>query len=194
MKIGLFFGSFNPVHHGHLIIANHIAMTSTLNEVWFVVSPQNPFKKSATLLNENHRYHLVQLAIESETKLKVNNIEFKLPKPSYTIDTLAYLSEKYPGHSFSIIMGSDGFRNLDKWKNAEIIIKNYPIIIYKRPGFEIENSLNALITIADAPLLEISSTHIRYMIKNGMSIRYLVPDNQQAADTVKIKRRKVYTV
>ena len=176
MKIGLFFGSFNPVHHGHLIIANHIAMTSTLNEVWFVVSPQNPIKKSATLLNENHRYHLVQLAIESETKLKVSNIEFKLPKPSYTIDTLAYLSEKYPGHSFSIIMGSDGFRNLDKWKNAEIIIKNYPIIIYKRPGFEIENSLNALITIADAPLLEISSTHIRYMIKNGMSIRYLVPE------------------
>lgn len=176
MKIGLFFGSFNPVHHGHLIIANHIAMTSTLNEVWFVVSPQNPFKKSATLLNENHRYHLVQLAIESETKLKASNIEFKLPKPSYTIDTLAYLSEKYPGHSFSIIMGSDGFRNLDKWKNADIIIKNYPIIIYKRPGFEIENSLNALITIADAPLLEISSTHIRYMIKNGMSIRYLVPE------------------
>ena len=175
MKIGLFFGSFNPVHHGHLIIANHIAMTSTLNEVWFVVSPQNPFKKSSTLLNENHRYHLLQLAIEGESKLKVSNIEFKLPKPSYTVDTLAYLSEKYPNHSFTIIMGSDGFRNLDKWKNADIIIKNYPVIIYKRPGFEIENSLHASITVADAPLLEISSTHIRYMIKNGMSIRYLVP-------------------
>lgn len=176
MKIGLFFGSFNPVHHGHLIIANHIAMTSSLNEVWFVVSPQNPFKKSGTLLNENHRYHLLQLAIEGESKLKVSNIEFKLPKPSYTVDTLAYLSEKYPNHSFTIIMGSDGFRNLDKWKNADIIIKNYPVIIYKRPGFEIENSLHASITIADAPLLEISSTHIRYMIKNGMSVRYLVPE------------------
>lgn len=176
MKIGLFFGSFNPVHHGHLIIANHIAMTTGLDEVWLVVSPQNPFKKSASLLNENHRYHLVQLAIEGEKKLRASNIEFKLPKPSYTIDTLAYLAEKYPKHRFSIIMGSDGFQNLDKWKNAETIVKNYPVIIYKRPGFEIENKLQATITVADAPMLEISSTHIRYMLKQGLSIRYLVPD------------------
>ena len=176
MKIGLFFGSFNPVHHGHLIIANHIAMTAGLDEVWLVVSPQNPFKRSASLLNENHRYHLVQLAIEGEKKLRASNIEFKLPKPSYTIDTLAYLAEKYPKHRFSIIMGSDGFQNLDKWKNAETIVKNYPVIIYKRPGFEVENKLRASITVADAPMLEISSTHIRYMLKQGMSIRYLVPD------------------
>lgn len=176
MKIGLFFGSFNPVHHGHLIIANHIAMTAGLDEVWLVVSPQNPFKKSASLLNENHRYHLVQLAIEGEKKLRASNIEFKLPKPSYTVDTLAYLAEKYPKHRFSIIMGSDGFQNLDKWKNAEAIVKNYPLIIYKRPGFEIENKLRAAITVADAPMLEISSTHIRYMLKQGLSIRYLVPD------------------
>lgn len=176
MKIGLFFGSFNPVHHGHLIIANHIAMTTGLDEVWMVVSPQNPFKKSASLLNENHRYHLVQLAIEGEKKLRASNIEFKLPKPSYTVDTLAYLAEKYPKHRFSIIMGSDGFQNLDKWKNAEAIVKNYPLIIYKRPGFEIENKLRAAITVADAPMLEISSTHIRYMLKQGLSIRYLVPD------------------
>lgn len=176
MKIGLFFGSFNPVHHGHLIIANHIAQTSDLNEIWFVVSPQNPFKKAGSLLNENHRFHLLQLAIEGEKKLRVTNIEFKLPKPSYTINTLTYLKEKHPTHSFSIIMGSDGFQNLDKWKNAEIIIKEYPIIIYKRTGFEITTTHSASITITDAPLLEISSTHIRYLLKNSLSIRYLVPE------------------
>ena len=176
MKIGLFFGSFNPVHHGHLIIANHIAMTTAVDEVWFVVSPQNPFKKPGTLLNENHRYHLLQLAIEGEKKLRVTNIEFKLPKPSYTINTLTYLHEKFPTHSFSIIMGSDGFQNLDKWKNADVIIANYPIIIYKRTGFEITNTHNASVTVTDAPLLEISSTHIRYLVKNSLSIRYLVPD------------------
>lgn len=176
MKIGLFFGSFNPIHHGHLIIANHIAMTGSVDEVWFVVSPQNPFKKANTLLNENHRYHLVQLAIEGEKKLRTSNIEFKLPKPSYTANTLAYLKEKYPSHVFSIIMGSDGFQNIDKWFNADIILKDYQIIIYKRPGFEISNPFNANILVAEAPLLEISSTHIRYLIKNGLSIRYLVPD------------------
>ncbi len=176
MKIGLFFGSFNPIHHGHLIIANHIAMTENIDEVWLIVSPQNPFKKSGGLLNENHRFHLVQLAIEGEKKLRVSNIEFKLPRPSYTVNTLAYLKEKYPAHLFSIIMGSDGFQNIDKWHNAEVILRDYPIIIYKRPGFEISNTHNAIIRIADAPLLEISSTHIRNFIKKGLSIRYLVPD------------------
>jgi nicotinate-nucleotide adenylyltransferase len=176
MKVGLFFGSFNPIHIGHLIIANHIAMTTDIQEVWFVVSPQNPFKNAASLLNENHRYHLVKLAIEGEKKLRVTNIEFKLPKPSYTVNTLAYLSEKYPGYLFSIIMGSDGFQNLAKWKNSEVIIHNYPLILYKRPGFEINNNIEASITISDAPLLEISSTHIRYLIKSNLSIRYLVPD------------------
>ena len=177
MKIGLFFGSFNPVHHGHLIIANHIAMTTDLAEVWFIVSPQNPFKNAGTLLNENHRFRLLQLAVEGEKRLRVSNIEFKLPKPSYTINTLAYLKEKYPTHEFSLIMGSDGFQNLDKWKNAALIIQNYHIIIYKRPKFEITNTHNASITVTDAPLLEISSTHIRYLIKTGLSIKYLVPDN-----------------
>jgi len=176
MKIGLFFGSFNPVHHGHLIIANHIAMTSDVDEVWFILSPQNPFKKEGSLLNENHRFHLLQLAIEGEKKLKASNIEFKLPRPSYTIDTLTYLKEKYPSHLFSIIIGSDSFQNIEKWKNADVILKNYPFIIYKRPGFEIEKTFSAMVTVADAPLLEISSTHIRYMIKKGQSIRYLVPD------------------
>lgn len=176
MKIGLFFGSFNPVHHGHLIIANHIAMTTDLHEVWFVVSPQNPFKKAGALLNENHRLHLLQLAIEGEKKLRASNIEFKLPRPSYTINTLTYLKEKYPPYSFSLIMGSDGFQNLDKWKNADVIIRDYPIIIYKRAGFLIPDNHPASITVSDAPLLEISSTHIRYLIKKGLSIKYLVPD------------------
>ena len=176
MKIGLFFGSFNPIHNGHLIIANHIAMTSDLNEVWFVVSPQNPFKKAGSLLNENHRLHLVQLAIEGEKKLKASNIEFRLPRPSFTIDSLIYLKEKYPDHEFSIIIGSDGFQNIEKWKNADVILRNYPIIIYKRPGFEIKPPVPDTVSIAEAPLLEISSTHIRYLIKNNKSIRYLVPD------------------
>ncbi|MEP7163097.1 MAG: nicotinate (nicotinamide) nucleotide adenylyltransferase [Ferruginibacter sp.] len=176
MKVGLFFGSFNPIHIGHLIIANHIAMTGKVDEVWFVITPQNPFKKSGSLLNENHRFQLVQLAIEGEKKLRASNIEFKLPKPSYTIDTLIYLKEKYPGHEFTLIIGSDGFQNIEKWKNAPVILKNYPIIIYKRPGFEIGNTVAASVSIADAPLLEISSTHIRYLIKTGKSIRYLVPD------------------
>ena len=176
MNIGLFFGSFNPVHNGHLIIANHIAMQGEMDEVWFVVSPQNPFKKPGSLLNENHRLHLIQLAIEGEKKLRASNIEFKLPRPSYTSDTLIYLKEKYPAHSFSIIIGSDGFQNIEKWKNADVILKNYPIIIYTRPGFEITPPFSASVNVVDAPLLEISSTHIRYLIRSGKSIRYLVPD------------------
>jgi len=176
MKVGLFFGSFNPVHHGHLIIANHIVQTSDLSEVWFVVSPQNPFKKAGSLLNEQHRFHLLQLAVEGETKLKASNIEFKLPRPSYTIDTLIYLKEKYPAYQFSIIMGSDGFQNIESWKNSAVILRDYKIIIYKRPGFEINADLPSSITVTEAPMLEISSTHIRYMIKSGKSIRYLVPD------------------
>jgi nicotinate-nucleotide adenylyltransferase len=176
MNVGLYFGSFNPIHTGHLIIANHLANNHLLNEVWFIVSPQNPFKKSAGLLNENHRFFLIQEAIEGERKLKVSKVEFALPKPSYTIDTLTYLKEKYPEHSFHVIMGSDSFQNLANWKNGDLIARSYPVIVYKRPGFEITNSLNASITIADAPLLEISSTRIRDMIRTGKSIRYLVPD------------------
>ena len=176
MNIGLYFGSFNPVHVGHLIIANHIIQNTNINELWFIVSPQNPFKNTHSLLNENHRLSMLRTAIEGENRLRASNIEFKLPKPSYTVNTLAYLSEKYPKHSFTIIMGSDGFRNIDKWKNYKAITENYPIIIYKRPGFEIENDFGAKISILDAPLLEISSTHIRKMIREGKSVRYLVTD------------------
>lgn len=174
MKIGLYFGSFNPIHVGHLIVANHILNESDLDRVWFVVSPLNPFKHSESLLHEYDRLHLVQIAIENDLRLKASDVEFSLPKPSYTIHTLTYLKEKYPEHSFSIIMGSDGFQNLDKWKNPEAIISNYEIIIYKRPGFEVDNKLNANIKIMSAPLLDISSTHIRNLIKAGKSVKYLV--------------------
>ena len=176
MKIGLYFGSFNPIHNGHLIIAQHVLNETNLAQVWFVVSPQNPFKIQKYLLNEYDRLHLVKLAIEKSQQLKAVDIEFKLPKPSYTINTLTYLKEKYPQHEFSIIMGSDSLQNLDQWKNADQIIENYPIFVYTRPGFEVnKQNVKQLITIK-APLLEISATHIRELIQSGKSIRYLVPD------------------
>lgn len=176
MKIGLYFGSFNPVHNGHLIIAKHILNSTDIRQVWFIVSPHNPLKKSSQLLNEYHRLHLVQIAIDDEYDLKVSNVEFGLPKPSYTIDTLTHLSEKYPGHSFSVIMGSDSFCNIEKWKNYKNLLSHYQLVIYKRPGFEITQTHDARLTMLDAPLLEISSTHIRELIKKRKSIRYLVPD------------------
>ena len=176
MKIGLYFGSFNPVHMGHLIIAYHVAYNTPLDQVWFIVSPQNPFKASASLLNEYHRLHMIRTAIDGENKLRASSVEFKLPKPSYTVDTLAYLKEKYPAHEFSMVMGSDGFQNIDKWKNYEVILRNHPIYIYKRPGFEIKKDFGANIIQLEAPLLEISSTRIREMIKEKRSIRFLVPD------------------
>lgn len=176
MKIGLYFGSFNPIHTGHLIIATHIINNTALDEVWFVVSPQNPFKKSAGLLNEQHRLALVKIAIEGETKLKASNAEFKLPKPSYTIDSLVYLSEKYTGHTFSVIMGSDSFQNINKWKNYEQILSNYNIYIYLRLNFPVAENQPENIILLQAPLIEISSTNIRKYIKNGKSIRYMVTD------------------
>lgn len=176
MKIGLYFGSFNPVHAGHLIVANYALNETDIEKLWFVVSPQNPFKQEKSLLNEYHRFHLVQLATANDNRIKASDIEFALPKPSYTVATLAYLKEKYPEHEFCIIMGSDSFQNLSHWKNYNVIIENHEIYIYQRPGFEIENKIDAKINIINAPLLQLSATYIRSCIAQGKSIRYMVPD------------------
>jgi len=177
MNIGLFFGSFNPVHNGHLIIANYFINETMLDQVWLVVSPQNPLKKQSSLLNEYHRLALVATAIEGEPKLKASNVEFQLPRPSYTIDTLTYLKERHPSHQFSIIMGSDSIQNIHNWKNHELLLRNHRIYVYNRPGNIYsgkEQSEN--IQVVSAPLLEISSTYIRSLIVQKKSIRYLVPD------------------
>lgn len=176
MEIGLYFGSFNPIHIGHLIIASYIRQTTNLQQIWLVLSPQNPLKSAASLLNEYDRLHLVKLAIEDDSYLKASDVEFHLSKPSYTVHTLVYLKEKYPQHNFSIIMGSDSFANLTRWKNYEHIINNNNIYIYNRPGFEIKDHLGAKVQFINAPLLQISSTEIRDMIKKGLSVRYLLPD------------------
>lgn len=177
MRIGLYFGSFNPIHHGHLIIASHVADNTDCQQVWFIVTPQNPLKAQNSLLNEAHRKHLLDLSIEGDPRLKTSNIEFKLPKPSYTIDTLTHLSDQYPQHNFSVIMGSDAFTNIRRWKNWETLLKNYSILIYERPGFPIDPQLMKNDSkILQAPLLQISSTLIRKLIKDDQSIRYLVPD------------------
>jgi len=176
MKIGLYFGSFNPIHNGHLIIANHMVNYKLVDEIWLVVSPQNPFKQENQLLNANHRIELVKLAVEKTQKIKASNVEFNLPKPSYTIHTLTYLKEKYPQHEFFIVMGSDGFLNIDKWKNAQLIISDYNFFIYERPGFPVAERKDIRYLVVDAPQLLISSTHIREEIKKNHSIQFLVPD------------------
>ncbi|WPV68721.1 nicotinate (nicotinamide) nucleotide adenylyltransferase [Chitinophaga sp. LS1] len=177
MKIGLYFGSFNPIHTGHMIIANFVAYHTDLDKVWLVVSPQNPLKASASLLNEHNRFHLVELAIQDEPKLRASNIEFSLPRPSFTVDTLAYLTEKFPTQEFVIIMGSDSFQNISRWRNYQHIVRNYPIYVYKRPGHEVTETHGATVKILEAPMLDISATDIRNWIKEGKSIRYMVPDN-----------------
>ncbi|GAB4093371.1 nicotinate-nicotinamide nucleotide adenylyltransferase [Flaviaesturariibacter terrae] len=176
MTIGLYFGSFNPIHTGHLIIASHVLNEGSVDKVWFMVSPQNPFKPSGTLLNEYDRLHLVQKAIEGDDRLRASEVEFALPRPSYTAHTLAHLADKYPTHRFRIIMGSDSFQNITKWKNAEAIIRHYPILVYERPGFPVTETHGADVQVLQAPLLEISATHIRKLVQEGKSIRYLVPE------------------
>lgn len=177
MKIGLYFGSFNPIHVGHLIIANFILNETDIEKIWLIISPQNPFKHNNSLLNEYDRLHLVRIALLDDTRMKASDIEFKLTRPSYTANTLIHLTEKYPEKKFTIIMGSDSFQNIHNWKNYESIINNHQICVYKREGFDIKNSSGANIRILDSPLIEISSTQIRDYIKQGKSIRYLVPEN-----------------
>ena len=191
MKIGLFFGSFNPIHHGHLIIANHILNETEIRKIWFIVSPQNPFKESRSLLNEYDRLHLVRLSIQDDNRMKCSDIEFSLSKPSYTSNTLAFLSEKYQEHIFSIIMGSDSYQNLDKWKNYETIVNNYDVYVYKRKDHDIRTTLNRKPLVLDAPLIEISASQIRNNIKSGKSIRYLVPETvREEIETRKFYRQK----
>jgi len=176
MKIGLFFGSFNPVHVGHMFIADHMATHTDLDEVWMVVSPQNPLKKQSNLARDYDRLHLVNLAIGEHKNIRASNIEFDLPKPSYTVDTLTYLHEKYPNKEFALIMGGDNLATIHKWKNYEILLRDYDIYVYSRP----ENDLGEYwdlpnIVIAKAPLLHISATYIRKQIKEGKSVRYMLP-------------------
>lgn len=175
MKTGLYFGSFNPIHIGHLIIANHILNETDLEEIWFVVSPQNPFKPSATLLNEYDRLHLVRKATEGNLRLKASDVEFSLPKPSYTATTLAYLTEKYLSRQFAVIMGGDSFQNLHRWHNYQAITSRFPLFVYNRPGFETTENHGAKVTFLDAPLLDISATYIRRLIQEGKSVKYLLP-------------------
>lgn len=176
MKIGLYFGSFNPVHIGHLIIANYMAYNSDLERVWMVLSPQNPLKPSAGLLNEYDRLHLLRLAVEDETRLRASDIEFSLPKPSYTIDTLTYLQERYPEHHFSVVMGSDSMQNLPRWKNYEQLMTRYDVYVYPRPGHELKKLPEGRIIQVEAPYLDISSSLVRKMLRNERSVRYLVPE------------------
>lgn len=181
-SIALYFGSFNPIHIGHLIIANYIAQQPMIDEVWFIVSPQNPHKNKKNLLADHHRLSMVRIGIEDNPKLRVNDIEFNLPKPSYTVYTLQALKEKYPEHNFTLIMGEDNLRTLHKWRNFEYIIEHYPILVYPRAqsAKELEEiddnnlSQNAQITLIDAPLMQISSSFIRNMIKNGQEVKYLL--------------------
>jgi nicotinate-nucleotide adenylyltransferase len=188
-NVGLFFGSFNPIHVGHLIIANTMLEEPDIDEVWFVVSPQSPFKKQNSLAHEFDRYDLVQSAIADNFKIKVTDIEFNMPKPSYTSDTLAYLTDQNPNHHFKLIIGEDNLKSFPKWKNSDIILRDYGLLVYPRPNAkksdlrEHEN-----VRFVEAPMMDISATFIRKSIKNDRSVKYLVPD--EVLD--RIKGKKLY--
>lgn len=176
LKIGLYFGTYNPIHIGHMAIANYMVEFTGIDELWFVVSPQNPHKNKKNLLQDYHRLELVHRAIDDDSRFRVSDIEFHMPKPSYTVDTLAWLKDKYPNHEFQILMGSDNLENFHKWKNYETITENYGVIVYPRPGADpAKYSEHKNITFTDAPLMEISSTFIRKAIKSGKDVRHFLP-------------------
>lgn len=191
MNIGLFFGSFNPIHVGHLIIANVVREQTDLQQVWFVVSPQNPFKKAKNLLNEYDRLRMVELAVEDNYDLRACNIEFSMPKPSYTADTLAYLGERYPQHQFHLILGSDNLSHFHRWKNYRAIIDYHTLYVYPRPDAPAkqipeEVSSHTNLRSVEAPLLNISATFIRNLVQQDRSIQYLVSD--LVADYIRDKK------
>ncbi len=178
MKIGLYFGTFNPIHVGHLIIANHLVENSDLDQVWMVVTPHNPHKEKSTLLDDYQRLHMVHLATEDFPKIKSSDVEFKLPQPNYTTNTLIHLEEKFPKHSFSLIMGEDNLNSLHKWKNYETILENYSIYVYPRISAETEKSgleNHKNVHKIDSPIIELSSTFIRANIKKGKNIAPMLP-------------------
>jgi len=177
MNIGLYFGSFNPIHTGHLAIANYMVEWTEIDSLWFVVSPHNPLKKKSTLLADHHRLDMVHIGIEDDLRFQACDIELHLPKPSYTIDTLTYLSEKYPKHSFYLIMGSDNIESLYKWKNYEQILEHYNILVYPRPGFKGSKYLNLPnVNLVNAPLMEISSSFIRQSVVEKKSVKFFIPE------------------
>lgn len=178
MKVGLYFGTFNPIHVGHLIIANHLVEFSDLDEVWFVVTPLSPHKRKQSLLDNHHRYEMVYIAVEDYPKLRPSNIEFNLPQPNYTVHTLAHISEKYPNKEFSLIMGEDNLRTFHKWKNYETIVEHHDIYVYPRiGGGKVKNQFreHSKVHRVDAPVIQISATHIRDSIKQGKNVQALLP-------------------
>ncbi len=176
-KIGLYFGSFNPVHIGHLVIANYMLEFTDLEEVWFIISPHNPLKEKNSLLADHHRYALVNIAVEDFPRFKASNFEFHLPQPSYTIDTLVRLEEKYPRYEFILIAGTDIFPTLHKWKNYQELLKNYQLYIYNRPGADLgDYKDHPNIHLFKAPLMEISSSFIRAALEEGKDIKYFLPE------------------
>lgn len=188
-KVGLFFGSFNPIHVGHLIIANTMLEEEAIDEVWFIVSPQNPFKKQKTLAHEFDRIDLVEAAIADHFHMKASDIEFNMPKPSYTSDTLAYLTDKYPDYHFKLIIGEDNLKSFPKWKNHEVILEEFGLLVYPRPNAKpspLKEHPN--VKFIEAPMMDISATFIRKSIKNNKSVKYLVPEPVLES----IKAKKLY--
>jgi nicotinate-nucleotide adenylyltransferase len=176
VQVGLFFGSFNPIHVGHLIIAQAMVDHAALGEVWFVVSPHNPHKSSKSLIHEFDRIDMVEAAISDNDRFKACDVEFNMPRPSYTITTLAHLQEKYSNHKFRLIIGEDNLHAFPKWRNSSVILRDFGLLVYPRPGADpssLKNHPN--VQYVTAPMLDISATYIRAAIKAGMSIRYLVP-------------------